>query len=218
MPSNVAVSPKEWDGTQDVILVPVNDIVIPDGMGKPDPVLVASLANSIETFGPIHPIAVRERLMAFGKVRTVILVAGCNRLAAYKMLGKEQIPCSCFPNDEIGAKFVRFSENLCRTNKTVLQEADDIAQLVQFLENHKLGLFGQNVRNWGRPLSRAAKAAKISDVRAEKKCRHLRGRHGRLADSEPRGFEGANRRRGMRRSLWRSFTLFQRCSPVTQSS
>jgi hypothetical protein len=57
--SEVTVIRKEWTGVEDVILVPVGEIVIPGDLKEPDPVLVASIANSIETLGLIHPIAVR---------------------------------------------------------------------------------------------------------------------------------------------------------------
>ena len=160
---------KEWKGADDVLLVPIADITIPEGFAEadPDPVLVQNIAESIRTFGLIHPVAVRQQLFAFGTRQTTILVAGRSRLEAYKKLGEQQIPCTVFPDDEVGARFVRFSENLCRAHKTTLEEADEIAQLVEFSEQNRLGPFGQNVPKKGRPLGRAAKAAKLLPVRGK---------------------------------------------------
>ena len=160
---------KEWKGADDVLLVPIADITIPEGFAEvdPDPVSVENIAESIRTFGLINPIAVRQQLFAFGTRQTTTLVAGRSRLEAYKRLGEQQIPCAFFPDDEVGARFVRFSENLCRAHKTTLEEADEIAQLVEFSEQNKLGPFGQNVPKKGRPLGRAAKAAKLLPVRGK---------------------------------------------------
>jgi ParB-like chromosome segregation protein Spo0J len=60
---------KDWKGADDVLLVPISDIAIPEGIAEadPDPVLVQNIADTIQTFGLIHPIAVRQQLFAFGK-------------------------------------------------------------------------------------------------------------------------------------------------------
>lgn len=139
---------KDWKGADDVLLVPIADITIPEGFREANPAsaLVENIAESIRTFGLIHPIAVRQQLFAFGTRQTLILVAGRSRLEAYKKLREQQIPCTFFPDDEVGARFVRFSENLCRAHKTTLEEADEIAQLVDFSEQNRLGPFGQNVQ------------------------------------------------------------------------
>ena len=152
-----------------MLLVPIADVTIPEGFAEaaPDPVSLENIAVSIRTFGLIHPIAVRKQLFAFGTRQTTILIAGRSRLEAYKKLGEQQIPCTFFPDDEVGARFVRFSENLCRAHKTTLEEADEIKQLVEFSEQNGLGPFGQNVLKKGRPLGRAAKAAKLLPVRGK---------------------------------------------------
>lgn len=157
---------KEWKGGADITLIPIDDIIVPQDHPDPSGPLVADIADSIKLFGLIHPIAVREHHTVTGKIRN-ILVAGHARLAASKQLGETVIPCTFFPDDEVAAKYIGFCENLFRKNLTALEEAEEIAKLVYFLEDHKIGLFGQNVHNVGRPLSAAGKAAKHISVKGK---------------------------------------------------
>jgi ParB-like chromosome segregation protein Spo0J len=158
---------KEWHGKHDIILVPIDDIIIPKDRPKPDPVLVANIAESIEVFGLIHPIAVRRTDPGWGKERRTLLIAGYARLEAHRLAGESMVPCTYFDNDDDVAEFVRRSENLFRKNHTVLEEAEQIAQLVLFLQERQIGLFGQNVQKQGRPLSVAGKAATLLPIKAK---------------------------------------------------
>jgi hypothetical protein len=158
---------KEWTGTGDIALVAVDDVIVPEGMPVPDPLLVVEIAESIQILGLIHPIAVRERLTGFGTKSEKILVAGGTRLAAYKSLGEATVPCTYFPDDKAASELVRLSENLFRKHMTVLEEADEIAKLVELMKAQQIGLFGQNDQNQGRPLSDAGKAARQLPIKAK---------------------------------------------------
>ena len=164
---DVVLQRKEWNGDGDITLAPIDEIAVPEDHPAPDPLLVAEIADNIRLFGLIHPIAVRSHPIALGNKTEIILVAGAARLAAHKLLGETRVPCTYFPDDELAAQFVRLSENVIRKNKTALQEADDIAELVRLMQKHQIGIFGQNVQNKGRPLSTAGKAAKQLTIPAK---------------------------------------------------
>jgi ParB-like nuclease domain len=157
---------KEWKGGADITLMPIDDVIVPQDHPDPSALLVDDIADSIQLFGLIHPIAIRANRRPTGKVKH-ILIAGHARLAAYKKLGETVIPCTFFPDDEVAAKYIGYCENLFRKNLTVLEEAEEIGRLVYFLEEHQIGLFGQNVQNVGRPLSAAGKAAKQIGVKGK---------------------------------------------------
>lgn len=109
---------KEWGELGDVSHVLVSKVIVPEGTPDPDPVLVANIAESIQVFGLIHPIAARFRGTAFG-TSEIILVDGTARLAAYKLLGEATVPCVYFPDDETATRFIQLCESLfrklCRT-------------------------------------------------------------------------------------------------------
>jgi ParB/RepB/Spo0J family partition protein len=159
---------KEWTGQSgDIVLVPLEDVHLPEDYLEPSQVSVAEIAESIQTFGLIHPIAVRLHLSAFGKRRETMLIAGASRLAAYKLLGETAVPCTYFPDDEVAVKYIRMSENIFRADITVLDKADKIAEYLDFLKEHQIGDFGQHVQKQGRPLSDAGKAAKQLPIAAK---------------------------------------------------
>lgn len=81
---------------------------------KPDPVLVANIAESIKVFGAIHPIAARLHSPGWGKKDETWLIAGLARLDAHKLAGEATVPCTYFADDDAVAEFVRRSENLFR--------------------------------------------------------------------------------------------------------
>jgi len=158
---------KKWKARGDITLVSVEDVIVPDDLPKPDPALVADIAESIRIIGLIHPIPVRFHLTALGMKTETILVTGTARLAGYKLLGEKTVPCIYFPEDEVAAQFVRLSENLFRKNKTALQEAEEIAEFVELINTHQLSFSGQNVQKKGRPLGAAGKAARQLPIEAK---------------------------------------------------
>jgi ParB-like chromosome segregation protein Spo0J len=158
---------KNWRAGDGITLVNVEDVIVPEDLPKPDPALVADIAESIRIIGLIHPIPVRLHLTALGMKTETILVTGTARFEAYKLLGEKTVPCIYFPDDEVAARFVRLSENLFRKNKTALQEAEEIAEFVELINAHQLSFFGQNVQKRGRPLGAAGKAARQLPIEAK---------------------------------------------------
>jgi ParB-like chromosome segregation protein Spo0J len=158
---------KNWEAGDGITLVNVEDVIIPEELPEPDPALVADIAETIRIIGLIHPIPVRLRLTALGMKTETILVTGTARLAAYKLLGEKTVPCIYFPDDEVAARFIRLSENLFRKDKTALQEAEEIADFVDLINEHQLSFFGQNVQKKGRPLGAAGKAARQLPIGAK---------------------------------------------------
>jgi len=147
--------------------VSVEDVIVPDDLPKPDPALVADIAESIRIIGLIHPIPVRFHLTALGLKTEIILVTGTARLAAYILLGEKTVPCTVFKDDEVASRFVRLSENLFRKNKTALQEADEIAEFVELINKYQFCFSGQNVQKKGRPRGGVAKAARELPIEAK---------------------------------------------------
>jgi ParB-like chromosome segregation protein Spo0J len=158
---------QEWTGVADITLVPVSKVIVPEGTPEPDPVLVANIAETIQALGLIHPIATRLHVTRFDRSDEIILVDGAARLAAYKLLGEKTVPCVYFPDDEVATKFIQLSESLFRKPITALERADQVAELVEFIDTHQLGILGQNVSKRGRPPGKAARAAKVLPIEAK---------------------------------------------------
>ena len=86
---------------------------------------IASLAAQIRTTGLINPIRVT---LHDGNYE---LVAGRRRLAAYHQLGLPTIPATIQHGDERAIKTARLAENTARSQLTAVEEAMQIADLVE---------------------------------------------------------------------------------------
>lgn len=98
-----------------------------------DPDHVASLAAEISAHGLLHPIT----LCVIGDQRH--LVAGNNRLLAAKSLGWTTISATTVPNDPTTVTMIRLAENLHRQTLSPIEEACQLAELV---EAHPLAVDG----------------------------------------------------------------------------
>ena len=155
---------KKWKTGGDVKLIKIADIVIPENLPEPDPVLVAEIAESIRLVGLIHTIAVTLKRTAPDQSSEIVLVAGRARLEAYKLLGRTKVPCSFFENDDDAIRLVQLSENLFRKRLTVLQESEEIAECVELISGR---FSGQNVQKKGRPHGGIAQAARELPIKAK---------------------------------------------------
>ena len=90
---------------------------------------IASLAAQIRTTGLINPIRVTEHDGNYE------LVAGRRRLAAYHQLGLPTIPATIQHGDERAIKTARLAENTARSQLTAVEEAMQIAELVELHPN-----------------------------------------------------------------------------------
>ena len=86
---------------------------------------VVTLAKSIREIGLLTPLTVVERDGRF------VLVAGRHRLEALRVIGTEKAPCRIVDMTDIEARLWTISENLHRTELTVSQRANQIAEWVR---------------------------------------------------------------------------------------
>jgi ParB-like chromosome segregation protein Spo0J len=142
----------------------VKKILLPKSDAQLDEKTVAGIAESIQVFGQLHPIAVRrvtERQEDGETTEKIVLVAGAHRLEAVKRLGRKKIPCSYVEGDETDAQLVQLGENLWRKTLTVLRHAEGLAEYIK-LASAKLNISGQLVEKSkpGRPPGGIALAAR----------------------------------------------------------
>lgn len=90
-----------------------------------DPEAILRLRDQIATSGLINPITVRQDGDRFR------LLAGLNRLEAYKLLQRTEIPAHVVDVDDSAAATIRLTENLTRTNLTPIEEAAQLHDLVE---------------------------------------------------------------------------------------
>lgn len=90
-----------------------------------DPDAIKRLRDQIATSGLINPITVRPAGSRFR------LLAGLNRLEAYKLLQRTEIPAHVVDVDDSAAATIRLTENLTRTNLTPIEEAAQLHDLVE---------------------------------------------------------------------------------------
>ena len=90
-----------------------------------DPEAIKRLRDQIATSGLINPITVRP---AGSRYR---LLAGLNRLEAFRLLQRTEIPAHIINTDDTGASTIRLTENLTRTNLTPIEEAAQLSDLVE---------------------------------------------------------------------------------------
>jgi len=94
--------------------VAVDEVIVPSGRRFVEPAKVQNLVESIEEVGLLQPIIVTPERR---------LVAGAHRLAAFKQLGRNEIPVNFKRYDEIEAELAEIDENLVRAELTAAQRA-----------------------------------------------------------------------------------------------
>jgi ParB/RepB/Spo0J family partition protein len=90
---------------------------------------VAALAESIREIGLQVPLTIIERYGNF------ILVAGRHRLEALRLLGEESAPCRIVDFNDVEARLWAISENLHRTELTVLARSEQIAEYAELTKD-----------------------------------------------------------------------------------
>jgi hypothetical protein len=144
--------------------ISVKKVLVPKSDDKLDEKTVAGIAESIQMFGQLHPIAVRrvtEKQEDAETTEKIVLVAGAHRLEAVKRLGRKKVPCSYVEGDETDAQLVRLGENLWRKSLTVLRHAEGLVEYLN-IASAKLNISGQPARKskLGRPPGGIALAAR----------------------------------------------------------
>ncbi|MCJ2085531.1 ParB N-terminal domain-containing protein [Methylobacterium sp. E-005] len=99
---------------------------------------IAMMAESLAAAGLLTPISVRvvEEMVIDGReiAGVPVLVAGATRLAAAKRLGWETIDTLVAEIDEVEARKQEIAENLHRTELTVQERAEHVAEWVRLRE------------------------------------------------------------------------------------
>ncbi len=96
---------------------------------NPDPQRITELARSIAISGLINPITVRKTDGSY------VLVAGVGRLAAVRSLGWTEIPVTVIIASNLQSDTIRLSENVARSNLSPVEEATQLAHLVEHNPN-----------------------------------------------------------------------------------
>jgi ParB/RepB/Spo0J family partition protein len=104
-----------------------------NGRAYVDQARVTSLANSIAAIGLTNPITLRPAGHRF------TITAGNNRFLAAKKLGWNTIPAHVIDDDDRNSALRRLSENVTRSNLSPVEEALQLATLV---EQHPDGTIG----------------------------------------------------------------------------
>ena len=145
---------------------------------------LAELAESIRSYGILHPLTVRRRAGRYE------LVAGERRLRAAKLAGLREVPCVLMDVNMEDAGLIALIENLQRRDLDFLEEANGIRQLIR--------MFGMSQEEAARRLgkSQSAVANKLrllklpEDLLETLRSRGLSERHARallrLPDDESR--------------------------------
>ena len=134
---------------------------------------LAELAESIRSYGILHPLTVRRRAGRYE------LVAGERRLRAAKLAGLREVPCVLMDVNMEDAGLIALIENLQRRDLDFLEEANGIRQLIR--------MFGMSQEEAARRLgkSQSAVANKLrllklpEDVLETLRSRGLSERHAR---------------------------------------
>ena len=118
------------------------------------------------------------------------LLAGLNRLEAFRLLQRTEIPAHVVSTDDTGASTIRLTENLTRTNLTPVEEAAQLHDLVEATPGGVdvvAATIGRSVQwvldrleilDWDTDLQQAVHDKKISSAAAK--------RLARIADPETR--------------------------------
>ena len=119
-----------------IVLVSINEIIIPRGRRSLSVEAIKELAESIEKRTLLHPITVSKKLR---------LLAGQHRLAACKALGWKKIPVHITNHTGVEAELVEIDENLTRNDLNVLERAEQITRRKHLYED----LYPATVMNKG---------------------------------------------------------------------
>lgn len=116
----------------------LDEIKVSPNRPKPDPAIVASIAESLQELGLLQPILVTTRCD---------LLAGYHRLEAAKVLGWESIAANVVDLDVLRAEMVEIDENLKRREISALERAEMLAIRKKLYE----ALYPDSKRGPGQP-------------------------------------------------------------------
>ena len=109
-------------------LVPIDQIDFPTNARPTHAAKVSELVTSIRMLGLQSAPTVVERNGRY------MLVSGCHRVEAMRVIGKDPIPVRIADFDEIEARLWTISENLHRNELSVVERANQVAEWVKLSE------------------------------------------------------------------------------------
>ena len=159
---------------------------------------LAELAESIRSYGILHPLTVRRRAGRYE------LVAGERRLRAARLAGLREVPCVLMDVNMEDAGLIALIENLQRRDLDFLEEANGIRQLIR--------MFGMSqeeaARRLGKSQSAVANKLRIlklpEDLLETLRERGLSERHARALLRLP---DDESRRAALQRIIDRDMTV-----------
>lgn len=124
------------NATTQIVMIPVESILPSPAQPRKhfDEVDIVSLADSIRQHGLIQPITVRRAPKSFCEKPKYICVAGERRLRAYKMLGREEIPCILADISSSHSAELAIVENIMRKDLNMFEYAAALETLIETYE------------------------------------------------------------------------------------
>lgn len=115
-----------------------SSIIVGPRLRSPNADAVDRMAASLSTLGLLVPIGVKivDEMEIDGTVccGVPVLIYGATRLAAAKKLGWEKIDTQIIDGDEIDARLAEIAENLHRSELSVQERSDHIAEWIRLTE------------------------------------------------------------------------------------
>lgn len=158
----------EIHGEKIIIDIPIHQISIQPQVRKTfDKDKIQLLANDIKSKGLIHPITViKDRKNNNG----YILIIGGNRIEAFKLLNKKNIPCIVKQdlNDEGDIQLLQLAENMHRNDLNPVELAEALLNIKK-ITGYTLNQIAKTV---GRSIDSIKQYSRISKLTKEEKAYH----------------------------------------------
>ncbi len=124
------------DSSKQIVFIRVDDIYPNPSQPRQDfdEVDIVSLADSIRRHGLLQPISVRRSEKSELLNERYTVVAGERRLRAFKMLGKEEIPCIVIETSLLEAAELAIIENIMRKDLNMFEYAAALSTLIEQYE------------------------------------------------------------------------------------
>ncbi len=135
-PKKKELAPNSSDCSGQVVLIPT-DRIFPNPAqprNRFDEVDIVALADSIRQHGLIQPISVRRSTKSSFPNEKYYVVAGERRLRAFKMLGKEEIPCLLVDTSPLQSAELAIIENIMRKDLNLFEYASALETLIEKYE------------------------------------------------------------------------------------
>jgi hypothetical protein len=166
------------EGSDGLVQVPVDDIIVGKRARGLDETAVESLMESIQSVGLLHAISLSEDKH---------LIAGLHRLEAVKQLGWTTIPAHVLKGERDNLELVEIDENLIRAELTALERAEHLSrrrELYESLHPESMHGYGPGRGHTGAQSGREPGFARATASRMGQSATTIR-RHLKIAEDLP---------------------------------